>query len=118
MNKIPKILIQPISLEAPSAESALSLRSNSSRNELQVGLSWSEGLGKYKLTKVVTLAPRFFICNKLDRPIQFREHTVAPERPELAPGERSPILFLRGEDRLLTLAYPGLDAQWYNLFLC
>jgi len=49
---------QPISLEAPSAESALSLRSNSSRNELQVGLSWSEGLGKYKLTKVVTLAPR------------------------------------------------------------
>ncbi|KLO14457.1 hypothetical protein SCHPADRAFT_996578 [Schizopora paradoxa] len=107
---------QPISLEAPSAESALSLRSNSSRNELQVGISWAEGLGKYKLTKVVTLAPRFFICNKLDRAIQFREHTVAPERPELAPGERSPILFLRGEEHLLTLAYPGLDAQWCPAF--
>lgn len=84
-------------------------------DELHVGLSWSEGLGKYKLTKVITLAPRFLIKNNLSDAISFREHGVAPrERSIVNPGERVPLHFMRtGQEKLLTVAFSGLNAQWY-----
>jgi vacuolar protein sorting-associated protein 13A/C len=82
--------------------------------EIHVGLSWTEGLGKYKLTKVITLAPRFLIKNNLSEAISFREHGVAPkERSVVDPGERCPLHFMRtGQEKLLTVAFPGLNAQW------
>lgn len=87
---------------------------------IQIGLSWSEGLGKYKLTKVITLAPRFMVKNDLPRPIAFREHGVAPKgRSTLGPGERCPLHFIKsGDETLLTFAFPGLNAQWYVHHLC
>ena len=100
--------------DAPSAETALVMPHMNQKSEIHVGLSWSEGTGKYKMTKVVELTPRFFVYNKLRRPVYFREVGSAPSaKPELQPGERVPLYFMRMEDRrLLTLAYPGLDAQW------
>lgn len=79
-----------------------------------MGLSWTEGLGKYKLTKVITLTPRFIIRNNFSRPVSFREHGVAPRgRSTLDPGERCPLQFIRmGENKLLTVAIAGLNAQW------
>lgn len=106
---------QVFSVEAPSAEIALALPSQKGKTEeIHVGLSWSEGGGKYKLTKVVTIAPRFLIKNNLAQPLSFREHGVAPrERSALEPGEQSPLLFIRnGQEKLLTVAISGLDAQW------
>ncbi|THH01814.1 hypothetical protein EW026_g979 [Hermanssonia centrifuga] len=106
---------QAIGFEAPSADSLLSIPSQSRANEeINVGVSWSEGLGKYKLTKVVTLAPRFIIRNDTLEVISFREHAVAPRgRATLSPGERCPLQFMRaGEEKLLTLAFSGLNAQW------
>lgn len=105
---------QPINLEPPSAEISAVMPSGNQKSEALVGLSWTEGGGKYKLSKVVTLAPRFIICNKLDRHIKFRQHTdVTGSLSELAPGERRPVIQFRpSEERLLTFAYPGLDAQW------
>lgn len=84
-------------------------------DEIHVGLSWTEGLGKYKLTKVITLAPRFIIKNNFSQPLAFREHGVAPRgRATIDPGERRPLHFLRvGDEKLLTVALPGLNAQWY-----
>ncbi|KAF8078623.1 vacuolar protein sorting-associated protein 13, partial [Lyophyllum atratum] len=104
-----------ISLEAPAAETALVIDSQKRKtDEIHVGLTWSEGLGKYKLTKVITLAPRFLIKNNLSEAISFRERGVPPrERSVLKPGERQSIQVLRaGEEKLLTIAYPGLNAQW------
>ncbi|KAF9044538.1 vacuolar protein sorting-associated protein 13 [Hymenopellis radicata] len=103
------------SVEAPSADSALVIPTlKSKQDEIHVGLSWSEGLGKYKLTKVITLTPRFLIKNNLAGPISFREHGVAPrERCTVEPGERCPLTLLRGSaEKLLTIAFPGLNAQW------
>lgn len=108
--------LQAIGFEAPSADSLLSIPSQSRANEeINVGVSWSEGLGKYKLTKVVTLAPRFIIRNDTLEVISFREHAVAPRgRATLSPGERCPLQFMRaGEEKLLTLAFSGLNAQWF-----
>lgn len=88
----------------------------SQKSEIHVGLSWSEGGGKYKLTKVIELTPRFIIYNKLAQAVRFREVAAPPSgHSELNPGDRAPLHFMRvGERRLLRVAYPGLDAQWYS----
>lgn len=105
-----------MSVEAPAAETELVIASqHRNADEIHVGLSWSEGLGKYKLSKVITLTPRFLIKNQLPDAIAFREHGVAPREWSLInPGERRPLQILRsGQEKLLTIAYPGLNAQWY-----
>ncbi|KAF7347835.1 hypothetical protein MVEN_01541000 [Mycena venus] len=103
------------SFEAPSAETELVVTSQRQKtDEIHIGVSWTEGLGKYKLTKVITLAPRFLIKNNLSEALSFREHGVAPrERSIIKPGERCPLHFMRaGQERLLTIAFSGLNAQW------
>ncbi|KAG6898100.1 hypothetical protein C0992_005427 [Termitomyces sp. T32_za158] len=104
-----------ISVEAPAAETALVIRSQKQKSdEVHVGLTWSEGIGKYKLTKVITLAPRFMIKNNLPQAISLREHGFPPrDRSLIEPEERRPIHVIRtGEEKLFTIAYPGLNAQW------
>lgn len=103
------------SLEAPSAETEMVMPSSRQKaEEFHIGLSWTEGLGKYKLTKVITLAPRFLVKNNLLDPICFREHGAPPRgRAILDPGERCPMQIMRvGREKLLTIAYPGLNSQW------
>ncbi|KAF7310912.1 hypothetical protein HMN09_00634500 [Mycena chlorophos] len=103
------------SFDAPAAETHLVAASQKQKtDEVHVGISWSEGLGKYKLSKVITLAPRFLIKNNLAEAISFREHGVAPrERSVVKPAERCPLHFLRaGQDHLLTIAFSGLNTQW------
>ncbi|KZT65144.1 vacuolar protein sorting-associated protein 13 [Daedalea quercina L-15889] len=106
---------QVVALEAPAADTRLVIPSQARQSEeIQIGLSWSEGVGKYKLTKVIVLSPRFFIKNNGAQSIAFREHGVAPRgKSTLSPGERCPLHFLRATDeKLLTVAFPGLNAQW------
>ncbi|CAL1695807.1 unnamed protein product [Somion occarium] len=106
---------QAVSLEAPAADTRLVIPSQTQRaEEIHVGLSWSEGFGKYKLTKVITLAPRFFVRNASSDPIAFREHGAPPRgRSSLKSGERCPLHFTRaGDPKLLTFAFPGLNARW------
>lgn len=107
--------LQAVSLEAPAADTRLVIPAQSQRTEeIHLGLSWAEGLGKYKLSKVITLTPRFLIRNAFSEPIQFREHGVGPKgRATLNPGERAPLHFIRvGDEKLLTIAIPGLNAHW------
>lgn len=103
-----------VSLEAPTADTALAIPSQNQKNEeTHVGLSWTEGLGKYKLTKILTLAPRFLIKNNLSEAMCFREHSVVPHgRSVLDPGDRVPLYTLRTRDKLLTVAFPGMNNQW------
>ncbi|KDQ63547.1 hypothetical protein JAAARDRAFT_29565 [Jaapia argillacea MUCL 33604] len=104
-----------ISMDAPSADTCLVIPSQNQRSEeAHIGLSWAEGSGKYKLTKVIALNPRFLVKNNLSDPICFREHGVAPKaRSILKPGERIALTYLRvGPEKLLTIAFPGLNANW------
>ena len=105
---------QTVSFEAPTADMALAIPSQGQKNEeSHLGLSWTEGLGKYKLTKVITLAPRFLIKNNLSESMCFREHSVAPHgRSTLEPGERAPLYTFQTRDKLLTVAFPGMNNQW------
>ena len=106
---------QVVSFEAPAADANLSIASSTQKmEEIHIGLSWTEALGKYKLTKVITLNPRFVLVNRLNTDITFREHGGAA-RGTVAPGEKSFMHFMRTSDeKLLTLAYPGLNARWYE----
>jgi vacuolar protein sorting-associated protein 13A/C len=102
-------------LEAPAAEAEMVIPSVKQKNEeYHFGLSWTEGLGKYKLTKVITISPRFLLKNDLPCAIQFREYKGGPRgRAVLDPGERSPLQIIRtGEEKLLTIAYTGLNVRW------
>lgn len=104
-----------VSLDAPSAEAELVAVSQKRKTEnVHVGLSWTEGLGKYKFTKVITLSPRFLVKNALSTVITFREHgNVLKDDSILQPGSRCPLWFFRQDhEKLLTIAYPGLDAIW------
>jgi vacuolar protein sorting-associated protein 13A/C len=104
-----------ISFEAPAAETELVVTSQQQKaDHIYTGLSWSEGQGKYKLSKVITLAPRFLIKNQLPETIAFREHGVAPkDRCLIESGDRCTFQVLRSDDeKLLTVAYPGLNTQW------
>ncbi|KAF8873711.1 vacuolar protein sorting-associated protein 13 [Gymnopilus junonius] len=94
-----------ISFEAPAAETEVVVPLQNQRlDEFHIGLSWSEGLGKYKLTKVISLTPRFLIKNQLPGAITFREHES---------GQRCSFqVFRSGSEKLLTIAYPGLNARW------
>lgn len=107
---------QGVSFDAPNADTRLVMLHQTQRaEEVHAGLSWTEGLGKYKLTKVITLSPRFIIKNNFSQALAFREHGSAPRgRSTIESGERLPLQFLRvGEEKLLTVAIPGLNAQWY-----
>ncbi|KAI6047634.1 vacuolar protein sorting-associated protein 13 [Pisolithus marmoratus] len=104
-----------IGLEAPAAETRLVMPSSKHKNEeYHVGLSWTEGLGKYKLTKVITLAPRFLLKNNLSEPLHVREYQGVPRgRAVINPGERFPLQIMRaGQEQLLTVTRPGLNARW------
>jgi vacuolar protein sorting-associated protein 13A/C len=78
-----------------------------------------EGTGKYKLTKIVTLSPRFLVKNHLSEPICFREYGVPPRgQATLQTDERQGLQFLRNTDaKLLTVAYSGLNAEWFVILL-
>jgi vacuolar protein sorting-associated protein 13A/C len=112
-----RIVSQFVSFEAPSAETAFSLPPQGQNpEEVNVGLSWTEGSGKYKLSKVVTLVPRFFVKNNLSEPLCFREYSAPPRTQwTLQPGERQGLTFMRPtNDKLLTLAFAGLNAEWWE----
>ncbi|KAK2461917.1 hypothetical protein APHAL10511_006380 [Amanita phalloides] len=104
-----------ISLDAPSAEVEVAAPSNKRKSEcIYTGLSWTEGRGKYQLTKVITLSPRFLLKNNLSEAITFREHGGMPrDNSILEPGTRTALRVFRADnEKLLTFACPGLDAQW------
>ena len=103
-----------MNFDTPTADTELILPSAARNEEIHVGVSWAPGTGKYKLSKVVTLAPRFLVKNNLSETIYFRQHATVPsDRFSVGPGEKAPIHILRpAPEKYLTVAYTGLNARW------
>ncbi|GAB1518861.1 Vacuolar protein sorting-associated protein 13 [Rhizoctonia solani] len=103
----------PVNFESLRTETEIVMRA-SKNEDIHVGISWAEGLGKYKLSKVVTLAPRFIVKNMTSRQLSFREHGVPLQNGSiLDPSGQSQLMHLRaGMDGLLTFAYTALNAKW------
>ncbi len=103
---------RPLSFEAVGSQTEVTIPSATKNEEVHVGLTIEDGLGKFKLSKVVKLTPRYLITNHLGEAISLRELGAA-DFISVEAGKRSPLHFLRvGATKQLTLAYPGLDNKW------
>jgi vacuolar protein sorting-associated protein 13A/C len=107
---------QPVSFDAIGASMDVKLPAQSGREEMHAGLIVEEGEGKYKLTKVVTVTPRFVVKNRLSEEIQIRE-PGSSDAATLKPGELHPLRFLKqNTGQQLCLCFPGVNNSWSSAF--
>lgn len=107
---------QPVSFDAIGANVDVKLASASGREQMHCGLNVTEGEGKYKLTKVVSVTPRFIVKNKLSEEIQIRE-PGSSDSTTLKPGELHPLRFLKQTTgQQMCLCFPGVNNSWSSPF--
>ena len=107
---------KPQSLDAIGSAFEVVLPSTSAKTEMHVGISVSEGQGKYNVTKVATATPRFILKNKLKEEINIRE-PASPDVMKLKSGELLPLKFLKqAPEKQLCFQYPGVDNKWSSPF--
>ncbi|KAJ5133749.1 hypothetical protein N7526_005114 [Penicillium atrosanguineum] len=107
---------KPQSFEAIGSTFEVILPDQQGRSEFHSGVSVAEGEGKYKLTKVVTLSPRFVLKSKLNEDILVRE-PGSSNVLQINSGELVPLHFLRTiTEKQLCLCFPGVNNQWSSPF--
>ncbi|KAL9115085.1 MAG: hypothetical protein Q9227_000879 [Pyrenula ochraceoflavens] len=107
---------KPQSFDAIGSTFEVVLPSQNGKSEMHAGVAVTEGEGKYKLTKVVTLTPRFILKNKMTEPIQIRE-PGSSNVTDLNPGDLEPVHFLRQAPvKQFCLCFPGVNNQWSSPF--
>lgn len=103
---------KPISFDAIGSTIDITLPAEGDRSEMHCGVTIEEGEGKYKLTKVVTIAPRFVIKNRLAEKISIREPGSA-DVTILDVGALHPLKFLKQTSgQQLCLCFPGVNSVW------
>uniref|UniRef100_A0A093VF33 Vacuolar protein sorting-associated protein n=1 Tax=Talaromyces marneffei PM1 TaxID=1077442 RepID=A0A093VF33_TALMA len=107
---------KPQSFDAIGSTFEVIVGARTSRAEFHAGVSVSEGEGKYKLTRVVTITPRFILKNKLNEELQVREPGTSNVLTMKA-GDLVPLHFLRQvPEKQLCLCFPGVNNQWSSPF--
>ncbi|KAF2849874.1 vacuolar protein sorting-associated protein-like protein vps13 [Plenodomus tracheiphilus IPT5] len=107
---------KPQSFDAIGSTYTVALPNSRARSEMHLGVSVSEGEGKYNLTKTVSIAPRFIVKNKVKEELLIREPGQA-DWMTLKDGELLPLRWLReGGAPQLSLCYPGVNNQWSSPF--
>lgn len=107
---------KPQSFDAIGSTFDAILSSSNSKSELHVGISVAEGEGKYKLTKVVTVAPRFVLKNKLNEEISVRE-PGSSNATTINHGDLLPLHFMKpAREKQLCLCFPGVNNRWSSPF--
>ncbi|KAI5287431.1 hypothetical protein KEM54_006005 [Ascosphaera aggregata] len=107
---------KPQSFEAIGSNFEAAFPSLQSNTEYYAGITVTEGEGKYLVTKVITITPRFILRNKLGEDLIAREpgsSTII----NLRPGDLVPLHFLhRDAEKQLCLSFPGLNNHWSSPF--
>jgi vacuolar protein sorting-associated protein 13A/C len=107
---------KPQSFDAIGSNFEVVIPSMNDRTELHAGVSVTEGEGKYRLTKVVTITPRFILKNKMAEEINFRE-PGSSDIKTLKPNKLRPLHFIRqAPEKQLCLCFPGVNNQWSSPF--
>ncbi|ORY14625.1 hypothetical protein BCR34DRAFT_479092 [Clohesyomyces aquaticus] len=107
---------KPQSFDAIGSTYAVTLPSTKARSDMHIGITVAEGEGKYNLSKVVTIAPRFIIKNKIKEELNIRE-PGSSEWMSLKTGELLPLRWLKqGGTPQMSLCYPGVNNQWSSPF--
>ncbi|GIK03206.1 hypothetical protein Aspvir_007275 [Aspergillus viridinutans] len=107
---------KPQSFEALGSNFEVVLADRQGKCEFHAGVSVMEGEGKYKMTKVVTISPRFILKNKLSEDILVRE-PGSSNVLTIKSGDLVPLHFLRQiAEKQLCLCFPGVNNQWSSPF--
>ncbi|ETS80937.1 hypothetical protein PFICI_08466 [Pestalotiopsis fici W106-1] len=107
---------KPQSFDAIGSTTDVVLPAMNKSAEYHVGITVEAGEGKYKMTRVVTLAPRFVVQNKSGEELNIRE-PGSSNIMTLKPGALQPLHALqRSQVKQLALCYPGIDNQWSSSF--
>jgi vacuolar protein sorting-associated protein 13A/C len=107
---------KPVSFEAIGSTTDVTVTSENGRSEMHVGLTVSEGEGKYKMTKIITIAPRFVVRNKLGEDLNIRE-PGSTDVTTLKPQDLLPLRFLKqSSGQQLCLCFPGVNNNWSSPF--
>ena len=107
---------KPQSFDALGSTFDATLPATNTKSEMQVGISVAEGEEKYKLTKVVTIAPRYILKNKMNESINIRE-PGSSSIMTIENGDLLPLHFLRNtQQKQLCLCFPGENSQWSSPF--
>ncbi|KAI1310241.1 hypothetical protein EDD11_003857 [Mortierella claussenii] len=103
---------RPVSFEAVGSIMEIAVQAMERKEEIHLGMNVELGKGKYALTKVVTITPRFILKNNLDEDLNFRE--FSSNNVTLLPAhQRVPLRYLRqGQQKLLSLRLPGVTSRW------
>ncbi|POS86544.1 hypothetical protein EPUL_002626 [Erysiphe pulchra] len=107
---------KPQSFDAIGSSTEVILPSASNNTEIHIGITVKAGEGKYKLTKVVTIAPRFILKNQISEEISVRE-PGSSKFMVIKPQALQPLYFLqKSTKKQLSLCYPGLNNKWSSPF--
>ncbi|SPJ86701.1 related to vacuolar protein sorting-associated protein VPS13 [Fusarium torulosum] len=107
---------KPQSFEALGSTTEVVLNSATKDKEIHVGVTVESGQGKYKHIKVVTIAPRFVLHNKMEGEILVRESSASGYLT-LSEGALQPLHFMqKSKVKQLCLCYPGVNNQWTSPF--
>ncbi|KAJ5815089.1 hypothetical protein N7474_006866 [Penicillium riverlandense] len=107
---------KPQSFEAIGSTFEVIFPDRTGRCEFHSGVSVGKGEGKYKMTKVVTITPRFILKNKLSEDLQVRE-PGSSNVLQIKSGDLIPLHFLRQvAEKQLCLCFPGVNNQWSSPF--
>lgn len=119
---------KPMSFEPVSADMQIVMPSSDGSRDAYVGLSYAEGLGKvscatlrvrlrahtfqYKLSKVITIAPRFLIKNTFSYAIKVRQHST-DHVIDIKPAERKAYIELHNRaPPQLSIAFDEPNLKW------
>lgn len=107
----------PISFDAIGQATAVRAQVHGKLTEINIGVSILEGEGKYNLTKVVTLAPRYIVTSKLSEPLEIIENG-STKQFEILPNDLKPLYGLRNtEQKSLMLRFPhSTKSNWSSPF--
>ncbi|KAI7902142.1 uncharacterized protein BX663DRAFT_436105 [Cokeromyces recurvatus] len=103
---------QPLSFEAIGTVYDVALPNQGHSEEIHVGIHVQEGQGKFKLTKTITITPRFVLSNQMDENIRYR----VPETKSdyiLEAKQRIPLYNMRVQnEKQLTIKLEGYSNAW------
>lgn len=103
---------QPLSFEAVGSVYDVALPNHNRSEEIHVGINIQEGEGQFKLTKTITITPRFVLSNQTSENIRYR----VPETKDdyiLESKQRIPLYNIRIQaEKQLTIKLEGISNAW------
>ncbi|WFD42049.1 Vacuolar protein sorting-associated protein 13 [Malassezia psittaci] len=84
---------KPLSFDVIGSEVEVTILSSNGDHEAHLGLNVEDGLGKFKLSKVIKLTPRYMVHNHLSETIHLTE-SVGGDDFAIPPGELRPAHWL------------------------